>query len=203
MVARRLPLQYRRGVHARISIIYLHVNGINATLFPCQIFHFPSRQPKINIFSPNNMSLASTMKERGFTDGRCPRCRKGLEHVRHVFWYCDTVKEWWHQLQASVLRSTTGIQLQRVSFTFGTKEYASLEHQCLICHLRYCFMALVQETQKEVQHTRNLCFTAGLPLHRVQAYLTECFLVDKQVVSNISLNVMIEKLGYWNLEGCR
>ena len=55
--------------------------------------------------------LVAKMKDRGYTDGKCPRCKVRQETARHTFWFFPLVLEWWRQLRATVL-SRTGINLQ-------------------------------------------------------------------------------------------
>lgn len=45
-----------------------------------------------------SLPLATILRERMVTDGKCARCGQKQETFKHVFWYCPIINEWWHQL---------------------------------------------------------------------------------------------------------
>lgn len=44
------------------------------------------------------LPLAAKLKDRVFTDGKCPMCKVKQETARHTFWFCPLVLEYWRQL---------------------------------------------------------------------------------------------------------
>ena len=139
------------------------------------------------------LPLASKLRDRGFTNGKCPRCNKACETARHTFWYCKLVHEWWMQLRSAVLHST-GIMLHRFKFTFNTTAYPAQEHEWLIMHIRYWFMQMIWYTRNEALHAKILHYSVGLPLYRLSIYLSECMLVDPSLAGSAILSCLIERL---------
>ena len=123
------------------------------------------------------LPLAANLKERGYTDGKCPRCKVRQETARHTFCFCPLVLEWWRQLRATVL-SRTEINLSRIKFTFNLSSYAALEHAWLINHIRYWLFQVIWLSRNETLFTGQTHFAVGLPTQRLKSYLLEALVVD-------------------------
>ena len=132
------------------------------------------------------LPIASVMLQRGFTNRKFPRCLKGQETLRHTFWYCPLVWEWWNQLWALLL-SHTGITLNLVSFTFGTFSYVASEHTWMVQHLWYRFLWLVWSSRNEALHSGQIWYFAGLPWYLFKSRLQEAAVTDPVMCSNTVL----------------
>ena len=137
---------------------------------------------------------AEKLLSRGFTDGKCPRCRKAKETLRHAFWFCPTVLEWWNQLK-TIMQRTTGISLSRYHFTFALKLPPAPQHVWLINHVRYWLFNLTWLTRNEALFNGITLYSAGLPIHRLKTYLFEAFVVDAGIRGDGTLLRCIEQLG--------
>ena len=140
------------------------------------------------------LPLAAKLRQRGFTDGLCPRCLKSQETARHTFWYCPLVLEWWRQL-CSVVYHSTGLKLTRHKFTFHSTVYPAYEHEWLITHVHYWFLQVIWLTRNAALHSGHILYGAGLPTKRLQTYLLEALLVDSGMAGSFHLPRFIHSLG--------
>ena len=120
------------------------------------------------------LPLAAILKNRGYTNGKCPRCKARQETARHTFWFCPLVLEWWRQLRAIVLRKI-GLPLSRTKFTFNLTSYAAEEHVWFINHIKYWLFQVNWLSKNEALFTGHIHFAAGLPTHRLRTYLLEAW----------------------------
>lgn len=139
------------------------------------------------------LPLASILMERGFTNGKCPRCHAAKETARHAFWFCPTVQEWYRQLRALLL-ALTGISLNRLQFTFGLDSYPAVQHNWLITHIRFWFLQVVWLTRNEALFSGRLLYGAGLPVYQLRTYLMESFLVDGRVNHDLLLHRLLQQV---------
>ena len=94
------------------------------------------------------------------------------EIARHYFWYCPTIKEWWHQLQHIIFQSL-GFRIKTFQITLGINWMASQEHAWLFSHIRFWMLYLIRTTKKIALFNQQVLFTAVLPWKLMKNKLTE------------------------------
>lgn len=118
-----------------------------------------------------SLANAALLKEKGFTDGKCVRCKKH-ETIKHAFWFCCTVHNWCNQLLGH-LHDCFGYKFNRFQFTFGTFTIAAEETQILFQFIRCWFLWFIWIIRnKGVFEMQNL-YTAGFPKHALTQKITQ------------------------------
>ena len=137
------------------------------------------------------LPLMGIMHARGFTNGKCPRCQIYKETLKHAFWSCATVKEWWNQMKA-ILIAWLKVTISRLTFTFGIWPEKDIDPDLLwiLQHLRYHFLWLIWSTRNHTVHTGELLFQAGLPWEKIAMKLQEDAIIYSQ---QPSLHALIQQ----------
>ena len=108
------------------------------------------------------LPLTANLHKRGISDGKCSRCNCAVENVKHAFWYCPIVKEWWNQL-CTLLFNAFGYKLSRFQITFGLYEFAAEEIQWVVNHLRAWFIWGIWVSRNLATFQNTILYATGIP----------------------------------------
>lgn len=115
--------------------------------------------------------VACTLKERHVTNGKCCRCKKKQETLKHAFWYRDIVNEWWHQLLCILLCIDN--KLNRFNITFGSYTLLAEEYIWIVGQLRYWMLSAIWVTRNVAVFQNTILFSTGLPWFIIKTKLQE------------------------------
>lgn len=134
------------------------------------------------------LPVGSLLRNRGINAGSCIRCTGKTESLKHCFWYCPTIKEWWSQL-CSIL-SPVQHGLNKFCLTFGTFTTAIPEHAWILVHIRYWMLWFIWSVRNDCVFSNQNAFSAGLPWHLIRKKLLE----DSMVVNDQQFCIQVQQI---------